>query len=174
MKMRHVSLIAVASAGVGALCWAAEPASPGAAPAGCCAAKVVCPMGAGKAVCAMGAVPAPAVPAHKYGLIDTRALQALMQAKVPAVVLDARAGKWDDGKRIPGAKALAPAATADEAAALIPAKEALVIVYCTNLKCPASAMLAEQLLGFGYTNILKYPDGIEGWISAGNAVETAK
>ena len=45
-----------------------------------------------------------------------------MPAKVPAVVLDARAGKWDDGKRIPGAKALAAAATAAEAAALIPAK----------------------------------------------------
>ena len=120
MKMRHVSLVAVASAGVGALCWAAEPAGPAAAPAGCCAAKAACSMVAGKAVCAMGAVPAPAAPAHKYGLIDTRALQALMQAKVPAVVLDARAGKWDDGRRIPGAKQLAPGDAAAKAATLIP------------------------------------------------------
>lgn len=117
------------------------------------------------------AAPAPHAETHAYGEIDTRALAALIQARTPMVLLDARAGKYDDGRRIPGAKALAPGATAEQAAQVIPTKETLVVAYCTNLKCPASRLLAEQLAKLGYTNLLKYPEGIEGWAAAGMKVE---
>lgn len=112
--------------------------------------------------------------AHQYGTIDTEGLKHLLQAKVPLVLLDARTGSYDDGKRIPSAKALALNASAEEAAAQIPNKESLVIVYCTNLKCPAGAMLAERLLQLGYKNVIKYREGIQQWIASGNQVTSIK
>jgi len=103
--------------------------------------------------------------------IDTPALAVLIKSGVPLVLLDARSGKYDDGRRIPGAQALSPNATAKEAAALIKAKNTLVVAYCTNLKCPASKYLAKRLTGLGYTNVLKYPQGIDGWQAAGYPVK---
>ena len=55
----------------------------------------------------------------------------------------------------------------DAVAAALPSKDALVVAYCSNLKCPASAKLAEKLVGLGYKNVLKYPEGLEGWIQSG-------
>jgi rhodanese-related sulfurtransferase len=88
-------------------------------------------------------------------------------------VLDARSGKYDDGIRIPGAKSLAPSATEAQVAALLPDKQALVVTYCANLHCPASKMLGERLRQLGYTHVLEYHEGIEGWKAAGNATEKA-
>ena len=56
---------------------------------------------------------------------------------------------------------------------MIPTKDTLVVTYCSNLKCPASAQLASALRKQGYSNILEYPVGIEGWVAAGNEVEKA-
>jgi rhodanese-related sulfurtransferase len=125
-------------------------------PAGVCAAK---PMAETPAATA------------RVGLINTEALAAMLRQKVPMVVLDARSGKWDDGRRVPGAKALSPTAKDEEIAALLPDKAALIVAYCTNPKCPASAQLAKRLRGLGYTNVLEYHEGIEGWAAAGERVE---
>lgn len=114
-----------------------------------------------------------AAPKAAYGTVDTAALQKLLASGTALVLLDARTGKWDDGQRLPGAKALAPDATAEQAAAAVPAKDSLVVTYCSNTKCPASAKLAERLVELGYTNVLKYPDGIQAWTAAGNKVEAA-
>lgn len=123
-------------------------------------------------VCAVnesGAVSAP----MKEGSVDTATLMTMIRAKTPMTVLDARTGKFDDGNRIPSAKALAPDAAANIVAAMLPDKQALVVTYCSNLKCPASGQLAKKLHQLGYTNILEYHEGIEGWKSAGNPVEKA-
>jgi rhodanese-related sulfurtransferase len=88
-------------------------------------------------------------------------------------VLDARAGKFDDGNRIPGAKTLAADAAAEKVTAMLPDKQALVVTYCANLKCPASSQLAKRLRQTGYSNVLEYHEGIEGWMAAGNSVEKA-
>jgi len=106
-------------------------------------------------------------------IINTKALKQMLAAGSKVVVLDARSGKWDDGRRIPGAKALSSSASEEEAAALISSKDALVVTYCTNLKCPASAQLAKRLKELGYKNIIEYPYGIEGWVAEGNAIDKA-
>ena len=87
------------------------------------------------------------------------------------VALDARTGAFDDGRRVPGARMLAPTAKDAEVTALLPDKKALVVTYCTGLKCPASHMLGEKLRAMGYVNVLEYHEGIDGWAAAGNAVE---
>ena len=47
------------------------------------------------------------------------------------------------------------------------------MTYCSNLKCPASSRLARRLRELGYTSVLEYPYGIEGWTKAGHEVTTA-
>jgi rhodanese-related sulfurtransferase len=108
------------------------------------------------------------------GHIDTEALDVLIRSKTPLVILDARMAQWDDGKRIPGARLLTAEATAKQAAKFIPSKRSLVVVYCSNPHCPASGYLADQLSEFGYTNLLKYEEGIEGWVKSKKPVKKAR
>ena len=145
--------------------------------AGCCGdATTGCKADGKDGVCPTGTCQAPVVtpaasPTTKEGVINTEALATLLRAKVPVTVLDARTGKFDDGRRVPGAKALAPTAKDEEVTAMLPDKKALVVTYCVGLKCPASHILGEKLRSMGYTNVLEYHEGIEGWVAAGNAVD---
>lgn len=107
------------------------------------------------------------------GVVNTAALVAMLRAKTPMTLLDARSGRFDDGNRIPGALALAPDASAAQVAAMLPDKQKLVVTYCSNLKCPASHMLGERLRQLGYANVLEYREGIDGWTAGGNQVEKA-
>ena len=111
--------------------------------------------------------------AEGYGVIDTAGLKKLMDVKTPMALADARSGKWDDGKRIPGAIAIAPDSPVESIEKALPDKNQLIVAYCSNLKCPASKALAERLLKLGYKNVLKYPEGIEGWMEAGQPVTEA-
>jgi len=88
--------------------------------------------------------------------INTAGLAVLIAAKTPLTMLDARSGKYDDGKRIPGAKSLSAASTDDEVKAMLPDKSALIVTYCQNLECPASPQLAEKLKKMGYKNVVEY------------------
>ncbi|MBF0501274.1 MAG: rhodanese-like domain-containing protein [Candidatus Riflebacteria bacterium] len=128
--------------------------------------EAVCPDGS----CGVPTKDSPAEPAK----INTSALESLLQSKIPILLFDARMGKFDDGNRIPGAKALGPEAKPEEVAKAIPSKEALVVTYCVNLKCGASHMLYKHLKELGYKNLLEYPEGIEGWVKAGNQVVKAE
>lgn len=112
---------------------------------------------------------------HGYKEIDTRNLKELIDSKKPIILIDARTAEHDDGTRIPGAINLPYNATSEQIASKIPQKEALVVVYCSGVKCPASKYLAETLVKQGYSNVLKYPEGIDGWMQAGyNVSKTAK
>ena len=42
-----------------------------------------------------------------------------------------------------------------------------IVVYCTNLDCPASKLLYRDLEGAGYGRLRRYADGIDGWLEAG-------
>lgn len=102
------------------------------------------------------------VPANAIG---TEVLDVLRTSGVPLVIVDARPNAE---QRIAGAKVLPPKPTAEQAAGVIPSKDALVVTYCANLLCPASGMLAARLHQLGYRHVLEYPYGIDGWIAAGN------
>lgn len=100
-------------------------------------------------------------------IISTLGLKVLMDAKVPMTILDARAGgKWDDGRRIPGAKGLNSKATADDAASVIKSKNDLVVTYCVSVNCPASKLLADRLRQLGYKHVIEDAEGIYGWADA--------
>lgn len=100
-------------------------------------------------------------------IISTLGLKVLMDAQVPMTILDARSGgKWDDGRRIPGAKGLNSKATADDAASVIKSKDDLVVTYCVSVNCPASKLLADRLRQLGYKHVIEDAEGIYGWADA--------
>ena len=99
--------------------------------------------------------------------VSTAGLSALQRARVPFTLLDARSGKYDDGSRIPGARSLNASSTERQIRRLLRSRRRLVVTYCSNLKCPASAMLVKKLRGMGYENVIEYPYGIQGWREAG-------
>jgi rhodanese-related sulfurtransferase len=106
--------------------------------------------------------------------VNTAALKILKGREVKLHILDARTGKYDDGRRVPGAGSLSASSSAAEVAEILPDKSELVVTYCANLKCPASRMLAAHLRKLGYKNVLEYPQGIDGWVASGYKVEKDK
>jgi rhodanese-related sulfurtransferase len=83
-----------------------------------------------------------------------------------------RSGKYDDGRRIPGAIGLGADSKDEDILNTVKSKDVLIVTYCANLKCPASKALAEKLRTLGYKHVLEYPLGIEGWVEGGNEVST--
>ncbi|HJA24595.1 MAG TPA: rhodanese-like domain-containing protein [Candidatus Fournierella merdigallinarum] len=77
------------------------------------------------------------------------------------VVLDVREQDEYDGGHIPGA-VLLPVGTIDEdtAAAVIPEKDAVVLVYCRSGNRSRTA--ASRLAGLGYANVYEF-GGISTW-----------
>lgn len=113
----------------------------------------------GKCKCGMGTAQLP--------VVGTAALKTLIDSGVPMTIVDARTGKFDDGRRIPGAMSLSPEASEQDIQKVLSSKETLVVSYCAGVKCPASRMLATRLQGLGYKHVLEYTQGIEGWTEAG-------
>ncbi len=103
-------------------------------------------------------------------IIGTDELKTIVEKKT-ALIFDARSVKYDTGERIPGARVLTTETSPEDVTKAILGKNAAVVVYCANTKCPASRELAAYLKKLGYTNIMEYPEGIEGWKEAGNKIE---
>ena len=106
--------------------------------------------------------------------VSTAGLKVLLDSKTRMVLLDARSGKYDDGHRIPGARSLDAGADAKRIQRTLRSKKGLVVTYCSNLKCPASASLAKRLRTLGYRNVIEYPYGIQGWREAGYNTSMAR
>ncbi len=102
--------------------------------------------------------------------VTTEELKKAIASDKELVLVDARSGKWDDGKRIANAKQVGAKADKKEISTALPDKDAKIVVYCTNTKCPAGGALAARLKTLGYSNVSKYTEGIQGWEKAGNPV----
>jgi len=111
--------------------------------------------------------PAPYNPSYT---ITTATLAALIRAGVPMVIFDARTGTHNDGRRIPGAVAMPPDASAEQVARLVNSKQTLIITYCKDPECPSASALAANLRKLGYANVLENPGGIDGWAAAGQRI----
>jgi rhodanese-related sulfurtransferase len=96
--------------------------------------------------------------------IHTKELKKMMDAGKPMLLFDAR--KKITVGVLPGAKPLAyDASERTIAKAVSPhSKDYMIVVYCARTECPLSKYLAENLVSHGYTNVYKYPEGIEEWM----------
>jgi rhodanese-related sulfurtransferase len=68
---------------------------------------------------------------------------------------------------LPGAINLPPDRIANLAPALLPNKQAEIVVYCASPTWHASENAARDLAAMGYTNVRDYEGGKQDWIDAG-------
>ncbi len=109
-----------------------------------------------------------AVKLAKYGHIDAKGLKALIDSQIPFILLDARGQNWHDGNIIPGAKLASYETSEEELALIIPDSDTLVVVYCFSFTCPLSTKLAQNLVEWGYKNVVEYPAGLKEWRDIAN------
>ena len=50
-------------------------------------------------------------------------------------------------------------------------KEAPIVTYCSNTACRNSGVAQAKLARLGYTNVLKYAEGKDDWVTAGLPLE---
>ena len=87
-------------------------------------------------------------------------------------VVDALGGSYYEQQHLPGAVPLVEADVAQQAAGLLPDRDAAIVTYCSNPACPNSGIVADRLTKAGYTNVRKYREGIEDWVAAGLPTES--
>lgn len=96
-----------------------------------------------------------------YQQITAEEAKTMMEEQADTVILDVREQDEYDEKHIPGA-VLLPVGTIDEetAAAAIPQKDTVVLVYCRSGNRSKTASTA--LAGLGYTQVYEF-GGINDW-----------
>jgi len=81
-------------------------------------------------------------------------------------VFDARGHGEYNKSHIKGATSL-PADDAVRGIGLPEKKRDMIVFYCTDPDCPASAKAARAAEKRGYSNVYRYKGGIKGWKQAG-------
>jgi len=106
--------------------------------------------------------------AATFGALTVQEVSALL-AKGAAVVFDANGRDEWARRHVPGAKWVDFSALAERD---LPApKDRLLVFYCYNKMCLASHEAARRALEMGYTSVFIMPEGIQGWVKAGKAIE---
>jgi rhodanese-related sulfurtransferase len=106
-------------------------------------------------------------------LISRAELRTAIEAGTVTVV-DALGEHYWAKQHLPGAVPLTADDVADRAATVLPDKTAAIVTYCSNPACGNSQAVAATLEALGYTNVRKYRDGIEDWVSAGLPIESVE
>ena len=93
---------------------------------------------------------------HDFVLVDARSPMSFALAHLPGAVNLTR--RWAD----------------ERASWYIRGLDSEVVVYCENLDCDASVVVASRLVELGYRNVADYPGGKEDWTAAGLPLEGAR
>ncbi|MDQ6687455.1 MAG: rhodanese-like domain-containing protein [Actinomycetota bacterium] len=88
------------------------------------------------------------------------------------IAVDALPDSYYAQEHIPGALNLVAHDVPARAAELLPDRNAAIVTYCSNTACGNSGHVAAALTKLGYTNVRKYPEGIQDWVQAGLPTET--
>lgn len=100
-------------------------------------------------------------------------LEALLAEGRPLTLIDALPQSYYAQQHLPGAVNLVESDVNAVASQLLPDPGRTVITYCSNPACQNSKAVARRLEDLGYTDVRVYPGGIQDWVEAGNATETA-
>lgn len=110
-------------------------------------------------------------PDHSYKEIHIEQLKEWYDRGQEMVVLDARSKEYFDGQLLPHAVSIPHHTPITQLKRVLPSRDSVIIVYCSNKECPASKMLAKKLVSEGYTNVYKYPAGMQEWLEKGYPTE---
>jgi rhodanese-related sulfurtransferase len=87
------------------------------------------------------------------------------------VLVEALGPQYFDEGHLPGAINIPHTEVAELAPALLPDKDAALVVYCANGPCRNSGLAARELARLGYTRVRDYHEGKAEWVAAGLPLE---
>jgi len=90
------------------------------------------------------------------------------------VVIDAQGDGGYDKAHLPGAIDFALDDVPAKASETITSVDQRVLVYCTDEECLGAEFVGTQLVEAGYSNVGRFPGGVDGWLEAGQPVETGE
>ncbi len=88
------------------------------------------------------------------------------------VVIDAQGDGGYEKLHVEGARNFGLDDVESQAAGAIATKDQRVIVYCTDIDCLGAEFVGTQLVQAGYSNVGRFPGGVEAWAAAGGCVDT--
>jgi rhodanese-related sulfurtransferase len=103
--------------------------------------------------------------------ISTKELEQRLQKSGELQLWNVLTDDYFNGEMIPGSRRVALDRVGREIQDSNLSKESEIVVYCAGPKCPQSAMAAQKLTDFGFTNVRAYEGGLEEWKNAGYSVE---
>lgn len=106
--------------------------------------------------------------------VDSAGVVKLVETSGDLVVIDNRKeGDFKSG-HIDGAIRLIDTDINGESdlAKVVPTKSTPVLFYCNGLKCGRAAAAAEKAIGYGYTRVYYYAQGMEEWKAKGMPLVT--
>lgn len=98
-------------------------------------------------------------------------IKALLDTSASFTLVEALPEKYWKHSHLPGAINIPHDRTRDLAPALLPDKDALIVVYCASETCQNSGIAAQELSSLGYRNVREYAGGKQDWTDAGYPVE---
>jgi rhodanese-related sulfurtransferase len=104
--------------------------------------------------------------------IDRQMLAEALRSNAPPTLVEALPERYYVDAHLPGALNLPHDAVDALAPALLPDRQADIVVYCASAQCRNSDIAAERLQRLGYGKVRVYTDGKKDWIEAGLAVES--
>ena len=89
-----------------------------------------------------------------------------------ATVVEALPPMYFADAHLPGAVNLPHDRVRELAPALLPDRDAAIVVYCANTPCQNSGIATRELIAMGYQDVREYAEGKQDWVEAGLPVET--
>ncbi|OGE82619.1 MAG: hypothetical protein A2846_01360 [Candidatus Doudnabacteria bacterium RIFCSPHIGHO2_01_FULL_49_9] len=107
------------------------------------------------------------------GFITTDDLKKKIDTKEDFALLEVLGPETFAEFHIPGAKNVPVDDTFEgHVVQVVPDKNKTVVVYCRDIECHASAKATRRMEALGYTTLLEYHNGKDGWKAKGLPVET--
>jgi rhodanese-related sulfurtransferase len=105
--------------------------------------------------------------AAAVGRITREELQRKLEQGEELVVVDALAPMSYARSHLPGAINLPPDWVDERAPRRIPDLGTPIVVYCSDVDCDSSVIVADRLRELGYRDVSHYAEGKSDWIEAG-------
>lgn len=99
--------------------------------------------------------------------ITLDALQVELSSDNPPILVEALGRQQYENAHLPGAINIPHTQLDKLAPALLPDRDAAVVVYCADTPCPYSGIVTRRLHSLGYTNVRDFEAGKAEWIEAG-------
>ena len=103
--------------------------------------------------------------------ISRESLQQKLESGDEFVLVDALSPMSYATSHLPGAINLPPDSVDGRAQRRILDRTTEVIVYCSDVACDSSVIVAKRLIELGYRNVSHYAEGKNDWIAAGLPLE---